>query len=189
MFYVPRIRKKHSQNPSVIYKFLELKSQFNGIKQLWTCYVDFNNVKLASLDEVLSNFEYLHMFDCKMEENFIQNILTVAPNIKRLSLMSSCTGKRWLAHTYQTLEHCEIVSKEVMPIAMFLRLNPNIRKFGTNSTNLWENRHLLQTADIKLDDLAVYVNDKQQFCSYYQLLNELHQIDFFKRLKIHIFYD
>lgn len=185
-----RILEPIKERPNVFYKFLELKSEFRALQNLRASGVNFNDITIGDMEEVLRKLKYLGLCRCEMKDNFLENILAIAPNIKRLCLIYIHTGNQWLTHTYPTLEHCEILYPETyMPVATFLRLNPNIRKFGTDFMNLWENRHLLQTADIKVDDLAIFVKNKLQFASLCQLLNDLHQIGFYKRLKLCIYID
>lgn len=54
-------------NLPVFYKFLELQSEFNRLKKLLMHGVDFNNVRIAGLEEVLRKLEYLNMSNCEMK--------------------------------------------------------------------------------------------------------------------------
>lgn len=182
-----RIIEYNKERPNVLYKFVKLQSEFHGLKNIQLYYINFKTVSVDSLKVVFRKLEYLQFFKCDMEDGFFENVFTVAPNIKRLSILHSRIGTQWLSATYPTLEHCEILSNsDAMPIATFLRLNPNIRKFGTDFNNLWENRFLLRTFDIELDVLAIDVSNRSQFNSLCQLLRNLHQIRFYKHLKVRI---
>lgn len=170
----------------VLYKFIDRQSEFHQLKQLIIYNSDFTNVKIDRMQEVLNKLEYLQIIYCRFNENFIENLLSLMPNIKRLSVDERNPGATWLAHSYPTLEHCEILSKLILPITTFLALNTNIRKFGTNVLNLWENRNLIRAADLKLEDLSIQFGQLVT-PSFWQLLNEYHQLGIYKRLCLHVF--
>lgn len=175
-----------------LYKLNDLQSQFLQLKELSIIEIDMTNVNIGKMKEVLSKLEYLDIFRCKITDEFLENLLNLAPNLKRLCLYWSPTENRWLERNYPNLEHCEIVSETFVPITVFLAHNPNIRKFGTNLIILWKNIHLIKTGEINLDNLAVTVthNDCLHALNlrlFWQLLDEHRRSGIFKRL--HLVYD
>lgn len=78
----------------------------------------------------------------------------------------------------------------VYPITTFLELNPNIRSFEINSTNHLENGDSLKGSEVTLDDLSVRIDMKHTRRKYFapicRLLNELHELGLYNRLKLYI---
>lgn len=132
------------------HKFLNPGSRCHMLKHLRVRDTNFNTVKIDRMKRFLGKLEYLKLIWCKMDESFLENLLHVSPNLKRLCITdsNSSTGQKWLEHNYPTLEHCEIDSTNTAPITTLLVHNPNIRKFGTTSRNIWENRFLIKDAVI-----------------------------------------
>lgn len=170
-------------------------------------------VRLKGVQKLLCNLEYLHIYSMEDElyESHLENFLSLTPNIKRLYLEGTVfennnrrwkdetIGKKWLMHRYPTLEHCSIeygpqtsYSTYVLPIATFLELNPNIHSFGIDSLILWKNRDSIKVAQIKLDNLMIFISNEliymkeiEKFQSLCHLLNELHCLGLYKRLTMY----
>lgn len=166
-------------------RFLGQQQTFHQLKKLQLSGLDLNLFQIDDMKDVLCKLEYLILCRCQMNEDIFERIVCFAPNMKRLNVNYCNTGTSWLDRKYPTLEHIEIVSQETSPIAKFLKLNPNIRKFGTNSNYLWANRQSLKAGKIKLDDLTMIIKEapKLRLPRIIQLLNRLHQLEFYKNLK------
>lgn len=185
--FIPFLEKitifKTGFEKNVLYKFIDRQSEFQHLKQLTITDVGLTDVKIQRMQKVLNNLEYLCLEFCRFDESVIENLLSNMPNIKRFSVHSCkiIIGNTWFGRRYPTLQHCEIISKFTLSIATFLTLNPNIRKFGINVRNLWENRYSIENS--QLEDLAI----KFEWCdqvgeSFWHLLNEYHQLGVYKRL-------
>lgn len=73
-----------------------------------------------------------------------------------------------------------------MPITEFLKNNPNIPHFGIDSHTLWENRHSIQSMKVTLDFLTVRSDEIYKERHICQLINELHELEIFKSLKLYL---
>lgn len=129
------------------------------------------------------------MVFCEMDESFLENLLSLSPNLNRLCIIDSNTGQRWLQRNYPALTQCEISCKYILPIATLLARNPNIRKLGINARNLWENRFSIKAAGVKVEDLAIEIGDLDGFVEielpFWQLLDEYRQLGIYKRLNLY----
>lgn len=124
----------------VLYKFIEQKSEFHQLKKLIISSLNLTNFQLDSVDGVLNKLEHLVIILCEMNVEFLENLLSRTPNIKRLNLHgSNFHENKWFFRCYPTLEHFE-----------FLALNPNIQKFGTDIKNLQRNIHQLMKLSWKI---------------------------------------
>lgn len=90
----------------------------------------------------------------------------------------------WLLHQYPKLEHFEFMclnSKgQVDKLRECLILNSNILKFRTNSDFLLSHRDIFLKCKLQLDVLEIYLRGNKCF----ELLNQLYEIGFYKRLYI-----
>lgn len=143
-----------------------------------------NRLKEISMNEL----ENLCISECNSITNF-HGLIERCQKLKRLSV-EHCSGEyNWLNQKYPTLEYLKFESDFSRSIPMFLKLNPNIRKFATNTALLWKNQHNMMAAEIKLDDLAVWMfelnGDKlKPMCD---TLNKLHERGFYKKLQLYFF--
>lgn len=155
---------------------------------------------------LFSNLERLEIVSCKMKASFATEIIAITSNIKHFFLHENSLKIKirteWLFQKYPTLNHFGVVSYlRALPITSFLELNPNVRWFETNSANIWENRDSLRASKVALDDLAVQVDCKEYYekfadhreitmlASICHLLNELHELGIYKRLRLCVKYD
>lgn len=72
---------------------------------------------------------------------------------------------------------------------MFLELNPNIQKFATTSTFIWENRHQILLANVKLNNLAIRMDfeTRDNAGPMCDLLNVLYARGFYRKLEFYFF--
>ncbi|KAG4067309.1 hypothetical protein HA402_000300 [Bradysia odoriphaga] len=167
----------------VLEEFIDRQSEFHQLNSLIIC-AHFNTIKIDRLAEILTKIEHLQFESCDINENSLVKLLSLTPNIKRLYVRNERNiGNSWLTRTYLKLEHFEIISNEVVPITTFLALNPNVKKLGIDLKNLWENRHSISAAKIKLDILAIFLtHDYVRRVPCFELLNDYSQIGMFNRL-------
>lgn len=184
--FIDTIQIDQRGKETILQKYIDRQLEFHQNRNLTLFNFNLNKTRIDSMEAILGKLEHLRVSYCKMNENTLEKILALAPNIKRLSLDGIGAGhNKWFANKYPKLERCEITSRFSVPIARFLKLNPNIRKFGIDSKNLWENRQLIKTAKIKLDNLTVRIDENNALRSRFNLLNQLHKIGFYKRLTCH----
>lgn len=115
--------------------FLEKQSKCGMIRTLRFVDVNFTNIGIESMSEILEKLKWLHIKKCKINRNFIANILTSCPNIKYLTLEKNdyidheyFDDTNPLIRTFPNLERIEIIEREIEPLEWFLYINPNIRK-------------------------------------------------------------
>lgn len=168
-----------------------IDQQFQQLKHLTIRGTNFTNININKMKGVLSQLEYMSIHGCKMNDAFLENLLNLTPNIKRLFLDDIHTENKWLQRNYPTLEHCEIISETFVPITEFLTYNPNIRKLGTNLINAWKNMHLIKASGINLDVLAILSTDWDRLSdldlrSFWRLIDEHCLLGIYKR--VHLIY-
>lgn len=168
--------------------FPKLQSKFHMLSVLEFQYANLINIEIESMKEVLEKVEWLKISDSKIDGISIGNILTAFPNIKSLSLhRNNIAEYDWLIRKFPNLER--IAFGHVIgpiPLAQFLRLNPNIRKLAVNHNLIFNNNDLIEGAPIILDELAINIFNNITKDSIHQL-NELQEKGFYKRLKIYSF--
>lgn len=187
--------------PENIQHFLDNKSEFHQLRAIEFHFLDLTKSQILFEEPLLSKLEHLSVIYCEMEPNFVQNILALCPNLKYFCFKQRTDikiGSEWLLRKYPSLNRFSIRALEIHPITSFLELNPNIRTFEINSVNLWENRDSLKASKVSLDDLAVKIDaihlsnlyPRHSRIEYFEpicrLLNELHELGIYKRLKLYV---
>lgn len=182
-----KIQAKNQENFAYI---MNNRLSFTSMKQIEFCYIKLSKHSIESIGELLINVETIKMVECEIYANFHKIILTFCPNLKRLHIDLCEFGNDWLLQNYPKLEYFFFnpppKSKSLNHIIEFLKLNPNIRQFATESMCLMENKELMKCTKIKLDDLAVLVTNQEIIRQLHRLLYSLQQRRIFKRLKIYI---
>lgn len=142
----------------------------------------------------LRSVEILHVRFCKIDGGFYKMVLMYCENIKEIYVEVTNTidpedkKHNWLLRIYPKLEHLSVYDIRISDeIITFFILNPNVRKFSTYSNVIWNNRDAFLNSKIRLDELnlrwtrEIEVNFSQRFVD---LLNQLHDQGFYKRLHI-----
>lgn len=169
--------------------FFDARSELRLLNQ-----IHIRNLERADMDRMkkiyMGKLEVLRMEKCKLGEN-IHEILDQCVRLRHLSIENCKTNFDWSNRKYPTLEYLKLESlssKLIRGIAMFLELNPNIRKFAITSITLWENRDQFMSANIKLDELAIEVHcfDIVEWKTICDLLNELHKRGFYRKLQLYL---
>lgn len=161
------------------------------------------------IKQVLNGIDVLEMNECLIKGEFYENYFKYCPNVRELSVSRSDrikdkeiiigSGNDWLFQKYPKLENFELIDccdLKNNELQIFLEQNPNVRTFSTDSRSFWENRHSLLRSNIKLDRLAIDIcqskiidSNNQSISlgdSLYELLAELHERGFFKRLCLYL---
>lgn len=130
--------------------------------------------------------------------SFYGDFLVYCPNLKRLSIKENPNhfgleaDKRtgWLLKKYPLLENFELeasINRTLNGLGTFFMLNPTIRKFSISAQMLWMNRQLIAT-NTTFDDLSIlidYDDDDQKFNLFCNLVNNLYEQGFYKRLHVY----
>lgn len=186
-FFGPFIRKLAIHSTKNFHHFLDIHSKFRRLRRLEVSSIEINAAKMVPMTTILSKLEHLRFYFCKIDGNFHEMVLALCPKLKCLSIEATTTGDEWLMQTYPSLEQLEFISSDVNAIPAFLKLNPNVRKFGTSAKCLWESRHLLEMADVALDDLSILIDShKVELPLIFRLLNEMHERGAYKRLHMYV---
>lgn len=148
--------------------------------------------------DVLAKIENIDLDECFFRYEFYNFFLKHCITMKSLSVRRSLKvrnksiiigdGNDWLQRKYPTLENIELTELYKLngnELKTFFVLNPNVRTFSTDSPSLWENRETFLTCDVKLDKLAVEFTSKDVAVSVVDLLVELFERGFFKRLHVY----
>lgn len=172
-------------------RFLEKQLKYQQLKSLDLFGINLTNVGVEEQQNpnVSTKLEMLRMNSCKMGENFIANLPVLFPNLKRLIIEKSDIKSDWINYKYPTLERFQLLSDDIVMVTPFLKLNPNIRKLEINAQLLLNNKDSIKTEALKVDDLAVWIEDEivygGKFESLCLLFNELYELGVYKRLKLH----
>lgn len=180
---------------SDLHHFVDFEFEFRRLKEimLFRCHLSETQIEKLSRNRVLRKLESLCISHCSLDPSIIELILSLSPNLKRL-FVGQCDLMRSksLHFKHPTLDRFGVNTKTTWPITTILELNPNIRYLEIDSANLWVNKNSLKTSKVSLNDLAVYIGseehstEKTMFASMCHLLNELHELGIYKRLKLYV---
>lgn len=155
--------------------------------------------RIEHLKGILKHVETVDVVECPNREEFYQFFLLHCANVKSLSIQRSSKIRNaavivgcdndWMHRTYSELKHVELLDMYELrrdELTTFFRRNPQIRSFSTDSYSLYENRGTFLTADIQFDRLAIEFTTECIATETIQLLNELYERGFFKRLHVYV---
>lgn len=155
--------------------------------------------------KILNNVESVVLF-CNFPSNLYASFLKHCKNLKRLALQNTRDKtirdnyNDWLTKRYPQLEHIEISSTyfgEITNVHTFLKRNSHIKSLSVDFVFIYYMEDHLLKRDIKLDDLALTFElfDEEDFCEYdnkeeahkatFDLLHQLYDRGFYKRLHIY----
>lgn len=164
--------------------FLNSGLQSNHIKDL-ILEVNLAEAPVDGLKEISNKIEHLTINCNDRELMWLGNFIAQSPNLIRLNLKLCINDETTsLERNYSNIEHIEIRSIGIIPITKILQANPNIRKFGCSSSNLWADRFSIKNTEVKLDELSIQVMFEPEPILVCQLLDELHQLGVYKRLNL-----
>lgn len=182
-------------------------NDFASVNHLCLSNTEIDATRIECLKNVLAKLESVHLKEFTMWQvfgDFYDIFLQYCTKLKHLKITKDqgdvCSILRrwrnpWLLREYPNLETVHFEMRRPIRVNRLWSLfegNPNIRSFGTNVTLLWTNRHELLESNVKLDKLYVIrgigcenvlTEGVQQL---YQLLNQLHEQGFYKRLHFNV---
>lgn len=173
---------------------LHVQPKFRRIRQIDFERMELSTVHLECLKEIFAKIEFLRIVECKLDGNFDDSLLSMCPNLKRLTLFqtnvndSNIIGDSndWLHRKYPTLEQFQLNTNRkfdgIGELKAFLELNPNIKKLQIHQRHIKGFEDLWMSANVQLDEFALVTTSiDTNLCS---LLNNLHASGFYKRLKL-----
>lgn len=182
-------------------------NEFESINHIYLVCLEINCDKVQYLREILSKIEYVQINQCTLQGDFYRVFLRLCENLKRINVHDDLGNilthneNVWLLQRYPLLEHVHLIPRQAFKMTElrpFLENNRNIRHFSTSSNFLWENRKELLQSSVRLEILEIEMwhkyfffrhcgaPDKMSFRSLCRLLNQLHQIGFYKRLHLYV---
>lgn len=173
--------------------YLSLPSKSHRQRQIQLKRIKINDSQLRRLNGIFSKLESLRLHYFEMSGCFYKNMLAKCPNLKHLYIENQKDsiiigrGNDWLLQKYPTIEHLDLAMRRSFQVAELkdcLELNPNIKHFSTYTMFFWGNRDVIKKTDAKLNDLAVNaIFGGMDFKPFIELLNELYERGFYKRLQ------
>lgn len=199
--FVQFIKKLCIQREADLEHLVRVKSNLNQLKRLEFEHIKLNETEFQIIHSISINVESLRLVGCIIPsyETFHESLLDYFPNLKHLCIVRILhnsviigANNKWLRQRYPKLEHLELVlfgSPVVKELRTFLELNTNIKTFFTFAQMFWANRQYMLNSDVKLNELAVYLNYDNwiDFAAFCDLLHELHTRGFYKRLHLQYF--
>lgn len=179
-----------------------LDSHSNELLSLNDFYIvcaSIDSTKVKLLQKLLGKVSIVRIHQCRMYSgDFYDIFLKFCKNIKNLVILDDLggilcqNGNPWLLQKYPTLKSVHFDPRSALKIhelSEFLKRHPNIRSFTTNSRCFWVNQQMLLNSKVKLDELCIrnmeyhygdtFMQDISSLC---QLLNNLYERGFYKRL-------
>lgn len=187
------ITSKRSKNMlPPFYYLMSHMDKFIAINQIQLCNpnIDIKDV-MEKIGKQLETLKISTSGDCDLYEN----CLKFCKNLKKLSITFTRPTNGWLNQIYPTLEYIQYIQKgyilEFDEPNTFLEINKTIKHFSTDGTCLWQHRHLFTNSSAKLEILEVHLDSlsiKREPTIHLlcELINELHDIGFYKRLHLNI---
>ncbi|XP_031628909.1 uncharacterized protein LOC116344482 [Contarinia nasturtii] len=145
--------------------------------------------RLDRLKEFMSKVENVTL--SSSDENVVDALLPHCSNMKCLCLWDTISFRNeyeWMHRIYPMLDYLILANGGDVPEAIpafktFLELNTTIKKLEVNAELFWKNRALFKSLNIKYDTLVInYDFYKDKFESFSHFLNELHELEFYRKL-------
>lgn len=140
------------------------------------------------LKPILSNLITFDIHDCVVDGDIYENCIKHCVKLKNLKIHSDF-HRECLLQKYPTLKHIHITTKKPFEndeLNTFFKLNPSVRHLTTDGDSIWDNQRSLIESNIKLDDLTID-NVSGMKDEFYDILNDLYQRDFYKRLHVNVY--
>lgn len=179
-------------------------SQLESLNHIYLVCLTINENKISYLQDILHQLEVVQVRQCAVRGDIYDILLQFCRNVKRLYIQDDVGAilnnrrNSWLLQTYPKLFHLELsprYSLEIHEMKSFFELNPNVTSFTTNSHCLWANKDSLFGTTIKLNSLEIkhfesdyhfHYAERVSITSMRQLLNQLHNEGFYKRLHLYV---
>lgn len=176
--------------------FRKNQSKFQRLTKMTFSKIMLTNAYVNCVKKSLQQLEFLRINGCNFEFDLYAGLLAFCQNLKRLCIKGNPWNfeppkrNQWLLKTYPKLEQFELeasINRVLDELVPFLLLNPTIRKFAISAQLLWINRQSIVAAGVKFDDFSILVDfeDAKDFGPFSNLVNELYDQGFYKRLHVY----
>lgn len=177
--------------------------EFAAVNHLYLVCLQIDSAKIKYIQKLLPKVEVMQIRQCSIRGDLYDILLRHCKNLNRLYIQDDMEAvihrrkNQWLLRNYPTLVHVELsprFSFKINELQTFLELNPNLRSLTTTSHTIWANRNTF-LAQLKVNRLEIkhfesdyhfYYEERLNFPSLCELLNELHENGCYKRLHLHI---
>lgn len=213
--YITQLSQFHTAIGRILMHVMKHINEFTSLKQVNIFCCDLNISSYAFIARLLENLEKIKLYRCiEFDGDFYDKFLKYCSNLKQFNVMQCdlvCARVNddetivheypWLKRKYPKLVHLKLIPKirlQINELNEFFMVNPNVRDFSTNAHCLWINRHQLLNSTAKLNSLEIWISKTvdppldefgdlatrmQAIC---QLINQLHDQGFYKKLKLFI---
>ncbi|XP_031640983.1 uncharacterized protein LOC116352482 [Contarinia nasturtii] len=174
-------------------EMMQLETQLThstSIKEIEITRFRLTMDRINQLKVVLSKIERVIIKSCRFNEIELDAFIAACSKVKYLSIGRETQHKcQWMRRIYPTLEHIEFkrfAAKDVPALITFLELNTTIKQFSVDMELLLSKQNLFKNSSIKLGTLAIDCDAeyKDECDLYCQLLNELYDSGFYKKLHL-----
>lgn len=150
--------------------------------------MNLNKGRIEYMQKLFQLIDTLQLRNCSIDGDFYELMLKHCVNLKRLYLQRAALGHSWLLKSYPKLDFLELIPiPETDILNSFFERNSNLRMFSTSAWCIWDNRRVFLKSTAKIDTLEVkMLYDQGNFDEFCQLLNEIHDRGFFKRLHFYV---
>ncbi|XP_031633806.1 uncharacterized protein LOC116347373 [Contarinia nasturtii] len=179
-------------------------SEFESTKHIYLVELEITNGRIEHFKQLLPQLEIVQHRGCTLHGDFYDLILKYCKNLREIYIQNSAAGNRingklnWLLQEYPKLERFELMprdSYQFEELRNFFVRNPNVQRFSTTAGFLWKNGDIFLNSNAKLDILELKgfyfstwfssVGNQTSKISL-ELLNQLHEQGFYKRLYIYV---
>lgn len=174
-------------------------NHFEWVRHLSVWNIELDDTKIDGIKYILNQLEILKLIRVEIPGDFYEVLLKHCPRLKSLGVRPKelpvttiiGTGNEWLQRHYPTLEHFEIDTRlkctEPFQFASnllgFFQQNPGIRRLSSDSEFLLMCRQSLLDSKLNFDQLDL--NCRYDLSDISNLMNDLHQRNFYKRLHLY----
>ncbi|XP_031636499.1 uncharacterized protein LOC116349275 [Contarinia nasturtii] len=200
--FMPCISILYSENIDSPYIHSHI-NEFESINQIKLRALNIDE-KFDLFKQLLSQLQIIQCTGCSVVGDFYDLILKYCKNLKEIHVEYLVAGSRinrklnWLLQKYPKLERLTCMpcdSYQFKEIREFFVRNPNVQRFSTSAESWCKNGDIFLNSNVKLDILELkrsrirywlQPHGKKTSETSFELLNQLHEQGFYKRLYIYI---
>lgn len=173
--------------------------EFTSINEIYLVCCEINEKMVKSFEAILPKIEKIRVRQCTIVGDFYEKFLQFCGNNLKEIYVQDDVGDMvkehknpWLQQVYPSLKTFQLTARnmfKVNDLNSFFEKNPSIQTFLTTSGVLWRHCPEFLRLNAKLDTLEIYDGyhvlsiTMQSFCN---LLNQLNERGFYKRLRLNV---